>query len=219
MLQRVFVWSGGALFAVALAFCAWSFVGPWGRTGGLPVVGRAIVVDSVLFVAVRRTSQPVRTHLGQNVHGTVGVCTGASFGVRVDRQHAPAARLRSPGGRSAASYTAPAPSPRCSWSAVQLGGLAITCAAVRVIDPLELAGIRPPATTTIEFSGPYRWVRHPFTSVGCCWCSARRHDRRQTAVRDDLLHLSAGGDPMGRTAADVACGERTVDTRRWCAGE
>ncbi len=38
----------------------------------------------------------------------------------------------------------------------------IIAGAVRAIDALELAGIRPMLPTdSLQFRGPYRWVRHP----------------------------------------------------------
>jgi protein-S-isoprenylcysteine O-methyltransferase Ste14 len=41
-------------------------------------------------------------------------------------------------------------------------GIGIIARAVRAIDGLELAGIRPHvATDVLQIGGPYRWVRHP----------------------------------------------------------
>jgi protein-S-isoprenylcysteine O-methyltransferase Ste14 len=44
--------------------------------------------------------------------------------------------------------------------ALQGMGLLAVALAARVIDPLELAGLRAPRAT-LEVRGPYRWVRHP----------------------------------------------------------
>ena len=47
-------------------------------------------------------------------------------------------------------------------AAVQVAGVLIIASAVRAIDALELAGIRPhTAADSLQFRGPYRWVRHP----------------------------------------------------------
>lgn len=50
------------------------------------------------------------------------------------------------------------------WSVVA-AGIWITLAASRLIDPLDLAGVhqatRRTFPSTLEVSGPYRWVRHP----------------------------------------------------------
>ena len=50
-------------------------------------------------------------------------------------------------------------------TAAQLAGALVIVLAVRVIDPLELAGIRRHATAeSLQIVGPYRWVRHPLYS-------------------------------------------------------
>jgi protein-S-isoprenylcysteine O-methyltransferase Ste14 len=47
-------------------------------------------------------------------------------------------------------------------AAVQAAGLLLIVQSVRAIDPLELAGIRPPANTGgLQMDGVYRLVRHP----------------------------------------------------------
>lgn len=47
----------------------------------------------------------------------------------------------------------------------QAAGVLIIVQAVRLIDPLELAGIRPHSgTDVLQIAGPYRWVRHPIYS-------------------------------------------------------
>ena len=52
--------------------------------------------------------------------------------------------------------------PALALAAVQVAGVLIIASAVRAIDALELAGIRPHATDdSLQFRGPYRWVRHP----------------------------------------------------------
>jgi protein-S-isoprenylcysteine O-methyltransferase Ste14 len=52
--------------------------------------------------------------------------------------------------------------PAVAHAAIQLAGVWIIARAVAGIDPLELAGIRPPAVSGgLQTSGAYRWVRHP----------------------------------------------------------
>ena len=47
-------------------------------------------------------------------------------------------------------------------AAIQVSGLVLIVQSVRAIDPLELAGIRPPAGRDgLQIAGPYRIVRHP----------------------------------------------------------
>jgi protein-S-isoprenylcysteine O-methyltransferase Ste14 len=46
-------------------------------------------------------------------------------------------------------------------AAVQTAGVLLTLAAVRAIDPLELAGIRRGPVQDLQVRGPYRIVRHP----------------------------------------------------------
>lgn len=43
----------------------------------------------------------------------------------------------------------------------QVGGALLIVSAARVIDPLELAGLRPAADSRLEIRGAYRLVRHP----------------------------------------------------------
>ena len=45
---------------------------------------------------------------------------------------------------------------------IQIAGVLIIASAVRTIDALELAGIRPHSVSqSLQIVGPYRWVRHP----------------------------------------------------------
>ncbi len=50
---------------------------------------------------------------------------------------------------------------RLALQIAQLAGVVLILLAARVIDPLELAGLRPPADTRLEVRGAYRVVRHP----------------------------------------------------------
>ena len=55
--------------------------------------------------------------------------------------------------------------PRLALVTAQLLGVAIIAGAVRVIDPLELAGIRQHSgADALQIVGPYRRVRHPIYS-------------------------------------------------------
>src|SRR5919204_5427411 len=46
-MNRAFVWLGGALFMLSLAFCAYSYLIVWGRPADVDV--RAIPIDAALF--------------------------------------------------------------------------------------------------------------------------------------------------------------------------
>ena len=55
--------------------------------------------------------------------------------------------------------------PAILHAATQLAGVLIIALAVRVIDPLELAGIRHHSETeSLQIVGPFGWVRHPIYS-------------------------------------------------------
>jgi methanethiol S-methyltransferase len=58
-------------------------------------------------------------------------------------------------------YQAPQPAALALYVVIGVGALLIV-RAVRAIDPLELAGIRPPSRRDrLQVTGPYHFVRHP----------------------------------------------------------
>lgn len=159
---RVFVWAGGALFVAALAGCAWSFAVVWARTP--PLVDRtAVGVDLLLFTLFaahhslfardaikQRLARLAPPALLRSVY--VWIASILLIVVCLAWRRVGGVLYHVTGWRAALH------------AAVQLVGLAITAGAVRIIDPLELAGIHAPAgpgTAEVQIAGPYRWVRHP----------------------------------------------------------
>jgi protein-S-isoprenylcysteine O-methyltransferase Ste14 len=159
-LERVFVWSGGAIFVASLAFCAWWYLDVLGRPAA-PRSWSAAAYDAALFAIFAahhsvfardgvkaRLARVIPARLVRTVF--VWIASVLLIGICVlwrpvgpDLYHA--------GGWRAWAH-----------AAVQLAGIALVASAVRVIDPLELAGIRQPAGGgTLQIRGPYRWVRHP----------------------------------------------------------
>jgi protein-S-isoprenylcysteine O-methyltransferase Ste14 len=157
--RGLFVWLGGAMFVSALAYCAYSYAFPWGRT--LPFAPTAIAADAALFTvfalhhslfardAVKRlTGRVVPDALVRSLY----VWLASLLLVAV------CAVWRPVGGdiyRHAGALAV-------VHAVLQLAGVAIIVQTVRLIDPLELAGIRlHPDTEALQIVGPYRWVRHP----------------------------------------------------------
>ena len=157
--ERVFQWVGGGLFVGALAFFGGSFVIVWSRRAAFH--GPAIVSDAVLFTAFAahhsvfardgvkaRLAQIVPERLLRSTYVWIAslllllVCAAwQPIGGEVYHVHGWRALVH---------------------AAVQIGGVLIIASAVRTIDALELAGIRPPSVRgALQITGPYRWVRHP----------------------------------------------------------
>ena len=157
--MNVFVWAGGALFVGALAFCGYSYGVTWSHAGAFDA--RAAGIDAVLFSAFalhhsvfaresakRWLSRVVPEPMLRSVYVwlasllLIGVCgTWQPIGGEMFRHTGAWAVLH---------------------AAAQLAGLLIIVLAVRIIDPLELAGIRRHSEPeSLQIVGPYRWVRHP----------------------------------------------------------
>src|SRR4051794_27666157 len=137
--MTTFLWTGGALFVGALAFCGYSYGVTWGRTA--PVSLAAAGADALLFsvfalhhsLFARESikgwfSRVVPEPLLRSVYVwlasllLIAVCVAwQPVGGEVVRHTGAAAMLH---------------------AAAQLAGALIIALAVRVIDPLELAGIR-----------------------------------------------------------------------------
>ncbi len=160
--MTTFVWTGGALFVGALAFCGYSYGVTWGHPAPfrLPAAG----VDALLFSvfalhhslfardsAKRWLSRVVPEPMLRSVYVwlasllLIAVCAAwQPIGGEVVHQTGVPAILH---------------------AATQLAGVLIIALAVRVIDPLELAGIRHHSETeSLQIVGPFGWVRHPIYS-------------------------------------------------------
>src|SRR5262249_17708622 len=154
-----FVWSGGALFVIALMCCAWWHVFQAGRP--LPYAGaRAIAIDACLFsvfalhhsVFARDTPKRWLDRLPRELIRPIYVYAASGLFIAVFLAWQPI------GG---AVYRASG-LPELALAACQLTGLWLIAGAVSRIDALELAGIRPSSShDVLQTSGPYRWVRHP----------------------------------------------------------
>ena len=158
--MRAVVWAGGALFVVALAFTAWTYIVSFGTAS--PFTGlSAIAIDVLLFSLFA-------------AHHSLFARSGAK---RAMQRVVPDALLRSTyvwiasallilacavwrriGG---VTYSVASPA-AFALTIVQLAGVVLTISGVRAIDPLELAGIHPPrADTDLQVRGAYALVRHP----------------------------------------------------------
>jgi methanethiol S-methyltransferase len=158
--EHFFVWGGGGIFVASLVFCTWWYLDVLGRPADADT-WPAAAYDAALFAifaahhslfardaAKARVARIVPARLVRTVF--VWIASALLIGVCV---------LWRPIGADiydAAGWGA------WAHAAVQLAGLALVAGAVRVIDALELAGIRQPAPGgTLQITGPYRWVRHP----------------------------------------------------------
>ena len=168
--ERVFVWLGGVMFVASLAFCAYSYLVHWsgGREPlvhvafGLAEPGPpAAIFDAILVslfaahhsvFARERVKQALAQALPERLVRTVYVWTASLLLLIV-------CALWQPIGGDAYQVT--------GWRAMihlalQASGVWLIAQSVRVIDALELAGIRRrPATGDLQMAGPYRLVRHP----------------------------------------------------------
>jgi protein-S-isoprenylcysteine O-methyltransferase Ste14 len=155
----MFVWLGGAMFVVSLAWCGWNYLVTWGSAA--PFNRVAISVDVILLtifalhhsvfareatkaIVIRFVPRPLLRSsyvwiasillmfvclFWIRIGGTVFAVTGIQVWVHV---------------------------------LFQCAGVWLIARAVATIDPLELAGIKPSsAAGGLQVSGPYSVVRHP----------------------------------------------------------
>jgi protein-S-isoprenylcysteine O-methyltransferase Ste14 len=159
--ERLFVWTGGGLFVLSLAACAYAYLILWAaRLPQAPVLN-PVAIDAGLFTLfAAHHSLFAREAIKQLVARTVPDRLLRSFyvwtaslllmGVLVLWQPVAGTVYAITGWRAVAH------------AAVQLGGLWLIARSVARIDPLELAGIKPSSgSDSLQTAGPYRWVRHP----------------------------------------------------------
>jgi methanethiol S-methyltransferase len=170
MRGRVFVWSGGVLFVLSLAACAYSYLVAWSSPAtsgaGWPFgAAGAVAVDAALFAGFaahhslfardamkNRLSRIVPDHLLRSVYvwaASLLLLAVLALWHRIDGDV-----YRVTGWRAVVH------------AAVQIAGVWLIARSVARIDALELAGIRTAAPrssepTDLQIAGPYRWVRHP----------------------------------------------------------
>jgi protein-S-isoprenylcysteine O-methyltransferase Ste14 len=163
MNSRLFVWLGGAMFAGSLAFCGWSYLVTWSAPLGRGYLDgwRAVAADAALFSVFAMhhsvlAREGVKARLARSIPErllrSVYVWIASALFILV-------CALWQPTGADFYRVTGPR---AAAHAAVQLAGLWLIAWSVRTIDPLELAGIHDPVTrSTLQITGPYRWVRHP----------------------------------------------------------
>jgi hypothetical protein len=162
-LERSFLWSGGALFVLALAWCVYSLVALWGEPR--PFDARAAIgsasLNLALFVlfaahhsllarewAKALVARVLPTRLIRSVY--VWIASLLFLLVVTAWQTIGGVLYQAPG-----------------WLALphvllQLTGVWLIARAVTAIDGLELAGIRSASThTPLQARGAYALVRHP----------------------------------------------------------
>ena len=160
--REAVVWTGGALFVGALAFCAYSYAVTWSRVTALDRA--AVPVDALLFSAFALhhslfAREAVKRWLSSLVPAPmlrsmyVWIASTLLIGVCLAWQPVGGDLYHHAGLLSVAH------------AVVQLIGVVIIALAVRTIDALELAGIHPlSGAESLQVVGPYRWVRHPLYS-------------------------------------------------------
>jgi protein-S-isoprenylcysteine O-methyltransferase Ste14 len=157
--ESIFRWAGGAAFAGALAFCAYTFVFVWSHDAEFR--GAAIAKDVVLFTIFAThhsvfAREWVKSRVSRLVPGRLlrssYVWIASLLLISVcGLWQAIGGQLYDVGGWRAAAH-----------AGVQLAGLLIIVSAVRKIDALELAGIREHTEhQPLQITGPYKVVRHP----------------------------------------------------------
>ena len=168
--ERLFVWTGGAMFVLSLAACAYFYVVAWASpaTEGDWRPASAIAIDTALFAVFALhhslfAREPIKKTIARVVPGHlvrsfyVWTASVLLLGVLALWQPVRGDVYQVTGW------------PALAHAAVQLSGIWLTARSVATIDPLELAGIRHgdagsadgPAENVLQTGGPYRWVRHP----------------------------------------------------------
>jgi len=158
-MERVFVWTGGALFVGSLATCVSWYLMVLGRPTH-PANWSAAAADAALVTifalhhsAFARDAVKQRlVRFAPRVLRSTYVWTASILLIGV------CLFWRTIGG---ALYDLSGPA---GWTLalVQIVGVSIIASAVARIDPLELAGIREPrGGERLQVGGPFRWVRHP----------------------------------------------------------
>ena len=157
---RVFVWLGGALFAASFGLCAWSYASVMGRVTP-PAGWQGWATDALLITVFALhhsvfARESVKDWLARRLPApllrSLYVWVASLLLILVSLLWQPI------GGELYAITGLPA----LALLAMQLAGLWLAARAAARIDPLELAGIRPPRPTNgLQVNGPFRWVRHP----------------------------------------------------------
>ena len=155
----LFQWLGAVLFVGALAFCGTTFLIVWSHAPAFN--GRAIAVDVILFTAFAAhhsvfARDPVKHWLARFIpepllrSAYVWIASLLLIAVCVVWQPVGGEVYDVKGWRAVLH------------AAIQIAGVLVIAGAVRTIDALELAGVRPHGIRqSLQVVGPYKWVRHP----------------------------------------------------------
>ena len=159
-MPALFKWSGGAIFIISLAVCLWFYLFVFGAAH--PWMGSAPLAADALLITIFAIHHSVFARGGvkelmaraipEPLLRSVYVWIASALLISV------CLLWRRVGGEIYSST---------GWlaivhAALQLVGIALIAQSVRAIDPLELAGIRPPSGhDRLQVGGPYRLVRHP----------------------------------------------------------
>ncbi len=154
-----FRWLGGGAFVGALAYLSWWYVAILPRPAP-PFAWPALAFDAALFGAFAlhhslfarsKVKAVVARLVGERLVRSVFVWMASVLLVGV-------CMLWRRTGGDLYHATGLAGS---AHDLVQVAGLLLIAASVRVIDPLELAGIRRGTDAKLQIVGPYRRLRHP----------------------------------------------------------
>lgn len=163
-LERLFVWSGGVMFVLSLAVCAYVYIVVWASpvaaAGGSATISAA-AINALLFAVFaahhslfarqsvkQRLARVVPDHLLRSVY--VWTASALLLGVLA---------LWQPVGGDVYHVTG---WPAFLHATVQLCGVVLIARSATRISALGLAGIEPAVPgDALQVGGPYRWVRHP----------------------------------------------------------
>jgi len=159
-MTSLFKWSAGAIFVISLAVCLWWYLFVLGEShpwlGWLPFGFDALLITIFAMHHSGFARAGVKQLMTRSVPETllrsvyVWIASVLLIAVCLLWQRIGGELYSSPGWLAVVH------------AAVQLGGIAVIAQSVRAIDPLELAGIRPPSgRDSLQVGGPYRLVRHP----------------------------------------------------------
>jgi protein-S-isoprenylcysteine O-methyltransferase Ste14 len=159
--DRVFVWSGGALFVLSLAACAYAYLIVWASPAPMSRGATHVAMNAALFGVFafhhslfaresikRRLIRVVPDRLLRSFY--VWIASVLLLVVLALWQRVAGTVYAVTGWRAVAH------------AVVQAAGIVVIAQSVAKIDALELAGIKAAAgTNALQIAGPYRWVRHP----------------------------------------------------------
>jgi methanethiol S-methyltransferase len=187
--DRVFVWSGGALFVLALAACAYAYLVVWATPAASAHFWMPATINTALFAVFALhhslfARQSIKHRIARIVPDRLVrsfyVWTASLLLLVVLASWQPiAGEAYGVTGWRAVAH-----------AAVQAGGLWLIVRSVATIDPLELAGIKPTSgRDALQITGPYTWVRHP---VYLGWLLAVFGAAHMTADRLAFASISTG---------------------------